>query len=353
MKQVAKFIPLALAITAQSQALEAPNHAADPAPAQAQAEVGNQRPYLGIYMTPMLPTLKAHLPEDQHGVVVAGVAKDSPAAKAGISNDDIITKIDGKRVFDSDELADAVAAKSPDDQVEIEYVTKGKLKTTKADLAPAPDGFNRFARRGFFQWGQLDANELNKLKEIQELPGGFGMLQMVPAEQLQNFQVEIDRLMEDLEFRLGDLDIAGAAGQIPNLEGAEIEINGKKLRMPKLQQLNDLRLGGGEAKAGALELGAGNLRMGQGLQLRIENGKTTQTRTLSDNQGTVQLRQIDDELMLFMYDNEGELLFEGPFNEAGDLEAIPDEQLNRIHQLQLKPGSNNLNQIEGLKLFQR
>jgi lipopolysaccharide transport protein LptA len=68
------------------------------------------------------------------GVLVAQVHADSPAAKAGLRNGDIITKIAGHAVKTAEQLRNVVASMSPGDKVSVEIVRDGKAQTMEAVL---------------------------------------------------------------------------------------------------------------------------------------------------------------------------------------------------------------------------
>jgi serine protease Do len=68
------------------------------------------------------------------GAKIVSISKESPAEKAGLQNDDIITKINKQKVEGPESLYDAVTANKPGDEVKITYLRNGKEKTAKAIL---------------------------------------------------------------------------------------------------------------------------------------------------------------------------------------------------------------------------
>jgi serine protease Do len=77
----------------------------------------------------------------QEGALVAEVTPDSPAAKAGLENGDLITGFDGKPVADSRALPRAVAETPVGRTVSLEILRKGSkqsLRITVAKLEDAP-----------------------------------------------------------------------------------------------------------------------------------------------------------------------------------------------------------------------
>ena len=83
-----------------------------PAPAAA------NRAYLGVGGSQVPELLGEHLKlEPGHGVVVRSLDPAGPAAKAGLVQNDVITKVGGKPVGSHDGLREAVSAMKPGDEV--------------------------------------------------------------------------------------------------------------------------------------------------------------------------------------------------------------------------------------------
>ncbi|MSW58303.1 MAG: PDZ domain-containing protein, partial [Actinobacteria bacterium] len=58
-----------------------------------------------------------------------------PASKAGLKVGDVITKIDGKAIENSDELIVAIRSKNIGDRVKIEYQRNNVTRETTVTLA--------------------------------------------------------------------------------------------------------------------------------------------------------------------------------------------------------------------------
>jgi putative serine protease PepD len=69
---------------------------------------------------------------------IAGVRKDTPAARAGLKTGDVVTVFAGTRVSTSDELARAINAHKPGDTVSLTYERDGKSHTVTLKLASRP-----------------------------------------------------------------------------------------------------------------------------------------------------------------------------------------------------------------------
>jgi serine protease Do len=83
--------------------------------------------YLGIY-----------LEEAEGGAKVKSVAPNSPASKAGIKIDDVVTHVNKKAVVDTESLINAVGRHKPGTEITLK-ITRGKERVEiKAKLAPRP-----------------------------------------------------------------------------------------------------------------------------------------------------------------------------------------------------------------------
>jgi serine protease Do len=68
------------------------------------------------------------------GLKITEVSKESAAEAAGLQVGDIITKVDGKEMNETDQLIDVIRSHKNGDEITVEYLRDGKKKTTKASL---------------------------------------------------------------------------------------------------------------------------------------------------------------------------------------------------------------------------
>ncbi|MFC0530644.1 S1C family serine protease [Phytohabitans kaempferiae] len=71
------------------------------------------------------------------GALIVSVTENSPAAKAGLQQGDVVKKLGDKDISDSDDLVAAVQAGKVGDQVRITYTRNGQEQTATATLAEA------------------------------------------------------------------------------------------------------------------------------------------------------------------------------------------------------------------------
>jgi len=78
-----------------------------------------------------------HLP-DTEGVLISQVNKDSPAEKAGLKAGDVIVRVDGKKVHDSGQLRNLVAATAPGTTLKIDAIRNGKEESFNVKVGKMP-----------------------------------------------------------------------------------------------------------------------------------------------------------------------------------------------------------------------
>ena len=110
------------------------------------------RGFLGINIQNITPALvdSFNLPT-HNGALVAGVTPDSPAAAAGLKEGDVITRINGQEVTDSNTLALAVSGESPGTKVSFDVLRDGKslkIDATTGEHPGAPRNPNDVASAG-------------------------------------------------------------------------------------------------------------------------------------------------------------------------------------------------------------
>jgi hypothetical protein len=101
--------------------------------------------WLGIGCRPMPPSLRAqlNLPEKQ-GLLVEAVVPDSPAAKAGIVQHDVLLRASDKPLAEPRDLVRAIEA-TKQAKLKIDLIHGGKPKTVEATPAKRPEEARRHA----------------------------------------------------------------------------------------------------------------------------------------------------------------------------------------------------------------
>lgn len=97
------------------------------------------RPYLGVRYTELTPQLaQQNNLSVNYGAYLTSVVTGSPAERAGLQPDDIITKINTNDINASNSLQSLMAKYQVGDEVTLTYVRDGKTQTAKVKLEKAP-----------------------------------------------------------------------------------------------------------------------------------------------------------------------------------------------------------------------
>ena len=105
-----------------------------------------ERTYLGVYMVEITPEVaKAYNLPVSEGVYLystsnySAIVKDSPAAKAGLKDKDIITKVNDAKVGKSGSLPNIIGEYKPGDTVQLTVLRDGKEMAVNVTLEGYPD----------------------------------------------------------------------------------------------------------------------------------------------------------------------------------------------------------------------
>jgi len=277
------------------------------APPQPQANQERQAGFLGINVSEIPEMLGAHLdlPADQ-GVLVRVVSPGSAADKAGMRIHDVILKVAGKPVASQQDLSNLVSDRNAGEKLEIELLRKGRTQTLEAvldarpaNVMPAPGFDQRMDKRGF---------ELDDLF-FQEFP-----------------EDQAGRIRDMIEQNLRALREPGELLGDDAFQDAFRGMREQMLRMmedPKpFAPLNE-------------EGGFGKIQMNAGATVR-----------LMDDQGSIELKAVEDSKEVTVRDRENEIIWSGPWDTEQDKAAAPDEIRVRIERLNIE----GFQQGNGLRL---
>ena len=97
------------------------------------------RGFLGVSVQDISPALADSFKlSSRAGALVAQVVPDSPAAKAGLKENDVITGVDGQAITDSNKLTLAVSAIPPGTKVDLDILRNGTARHLAATTATRP-----------------------------------------------------------------------------------------------------------------------------------------------------------------------------------------------------------------------
>jgi len=144
--------------------------------------------FLGVGTEDLTPELKKSLNlHADSGVIVGEVVTNSPADKAGLKRNDVITAVDGKAVKTLDDLREALRKAGPGKEVTLQVMRGKEKQTLKATPRERPGGI-RITPRG--------DGVPSGIEVPFDLPGGSRIR-------------ELERRIEELEKRLKKLEGSG------------------------------------------------------------------------------------------------------------------------------------------------
>ncbi len=102
------------------------------------------RGFLGVGAQDLTPTLAESLGLDsKRGALVSDVQPDSPAAKAGLKNGDVIVALNGEKIDDANRLTFGVGALAPGSKLALEIIRDGKTQKINATATERPGANKR------------------------------------------------------------------------------------------------------------------------------------------------------------------------------------------------------------------
>jgi hypothetical protein len=124
--------------------------------------------WLGVSLDDLPPAVAAQLPEEgSQGVLVTSVASESPAAAAGITKNDVITKVDDEVISNPKQLQATIAARKDGDAVRVSYFRRGQKSQAEAKLTTRVETYSSDAN-------SFRASGLGGLGSLQQMLKGLG-----------------------------------------------------------------------------------------------------------------------------------------------------------------------------------
>lgn len=106
--------------------------------------------------------------EDSKGAKITSVSEGSAAAKAGLKEGDIITKIDSEKVTEADDVSRIIRSHKPGDKVSITFLRNGKEQKETVELG---------------KWKGAVMPNLPKVTMPEEWRGEFPHIEVAPGGQ--------------------------------------------------------------------------------------------------------------------------------------------------------------------------
>lgn len=158
------------------------------------------RGWLGIKISPLNENLKEFYGVD-HGVLVAGIDEDGPAADSDLQADDVVVSVEGQPIMDTWDLQSAIAQSAPGETVTLTVVRNKQERTIEVTLGEMPAKYAGLPEEG---------EEAEPEEAAEEGPLGISVM---PIEELT------PEIGAQLGIKVEDGHIAG----IPRTEGVVVK----------------------------------------------------------------------------------------------------------------------------------
>lgn len=150
--------------------------------------------WIGVRVTPVPEPLASHL--KRGGLMIANVAEDSPADRAGVERYDIVVSFAGSAIENMDDLLAAIRDTGAANTAELVVIRGGKKKTLT--ITPAERGD---ASALSFKYEEPEAAEVDQFKKyfggrLRVGPGGMGFF--MPYGRMDRLPDDVKELLEDV-----------------------------------------------------------------------------------------------------------------------------------------------------------
>ena len=109
-------------------------------PGAAAAAVKPSEYWLGAQVAPVDPVLRSQLAiGDNEGILIVAVVPDSPSAKAGLQQYDILLKLGDQSVHNATEIGTILDTNGGEKALSVEFIRQGKRETTELTPEKRPD----------------------------------------------------------------------------------------------------------------------------------------------------------------------------------------------------------------------
>ncbi|HYE52752.1 MAG TPA: DegQ family serine endoprotease [Azospirillaceae bacterium] len=141
-----------------------PANLAKPVVEQLKATGKVDRGWLGVSLQAVTPELAEGLGlKEAEGALINSVQPNSPAAKAGLRQGDVVLKADGKEIEQSRDLARAIGSVASGTKVSLGVWRGGKVETLAVQVGEQPGSPQQVAKAGEAQGQDADGLELASL----------------------------------------------------------------------------------------------------------------------------------------------------------------------------------------------
>ena len=166
--------------------------------------VTNQRPMLGVEMSPVPTNIQDREGLDAHqGVLVQSTYSNTAADGMGLQRDDVILGINGQPISSMTDLRNEVGLTAVGDPIEVQITRNGQVMSMAADVKPWPETI---------PYEKLDSAAEKRFRDWQDRR----------QQRLADDVARLDKEVDKMRRRLTGEDEPGAAATKRGHEGLEI-----------------------------------------------------------------------------------------------------------------------------------
>jgi hypothetical protein len=267
--------------------------------------------WLGLSTTEAPESLAAQLDlQPGVGLVINYIAPDSPAARAGLRKNDVLTQFEDQSLVHPAQLRKLVHVRPEGTAVKLSFYRAGKVQSVsvtlgKAKVASVPFEEEERALKGSFN---------NLQKRVQELHLNDTVRQRVRIlrDSLGNMKLDQKEVEEDIQRGMDQARTA-IRDALRNMTNADSALS------PLRKVLEDLAHSG--------------LKVDDRADVVVRSsGKSSKSLVQSDESGTIVLL-ANPGLQLTAHDKSGKLLFDGPIDTVDQRARVPADLWARVDPL--------------------
>lgn len=185
--------------------------------------------FLGVGTTAIPEMLAEHLNlKPDEGVLVNSLPPDSPAAKAGIAINDIITRIAGQRVGSTLDVGEKVRSHKPGETIRLDVIHKGKATGLDVALGSRPQVIDEPDMQALdaMPFEAVPKDMQNRIRELKNRVGAMelkigGLRNGERLRGMQKFEIQ-GGIHNGASFRM--MDPNGSIEMKSNEDGKEVTI---------------------------------------------------------------------------------------------------------------------------------
>ena len=267
--------------------------------------------WLGVYAEEVSEALSSQLGlKSGEGLLIAYVAANSPAAKAGLQKHDVLVEMRDQLLVHPAQLVKLIRSQKDGETVTLAFYRQGKKQTVSATLTKRPETSATWpSATPMVEWRAADATSVSdgihgQMKDLHE-----ELLRM--GADKQKVKLEVERSMEEARKALQDALRHQAQG------GVAIGLDAKDLEA----------------------LANGSVDIGENATVVVKkDGRVIRTIVQTDESGSYVIVAIPKR-RLAAHDKEGKLLFDGEIETPEQQAKVPAELWVKVKPLleQLKP----------------